>query len=116
MTRTNARYLLLQAGTYTVEAATATAGDTGGYTLRLSWAAADACVEDLGKLSSASSPLSGSGIIAQDAACVSSLRDPKSTDTFYAAPQYVHAGCGGDGDAQPEPRVAGQGDDLSSAH
>ena len=77
-------YLLLPKGAYTLEATTFTAGDTGGYTVSVSWAAADDCVEDLGKLDAASSPLSGSGIVAVDAGCTSPLRDPDSTQTFYA--------------------------------
>ena len=45
---------------------------------------ADACVRDLGALDAATASLSGSGIIAQDAGCTSSLRDPSGTSTYYA--------------------------------
>ena len=42
------------------------------------------CVQDLGTLDSATASLSGSGLISQDADCVSSQRDPDSADTFFA--------------------------------
>ncbi len=77
-------YLLLQAGTYTIEATTVTAGETGGYSFGVSWAAADACEQDLGTLDGANPSPSDSGTIAVDGSCTSSLRDPQSTDTHYA--------------------------------
>ena len=76
--------LLLSAGTYTVEVTSNGVEETGGYQLDVWWWAADACVRDLGLLGSSSSSLSGSGVVAQDGSCVSSLRDPGGTSTFYA--------------------------------
>jgi len=46
--------------------------------------AAARCVGSLGTLDAATSYLSGSGIIARDAGCVSSQRDPDGTGTFFA--------------------------------
>ena len=77
------RYLLLPAGTYTVEASRPV-GRVGPYSVSAQWAPADQCVEDLGKLGLARPSLSGSGIVAVDAGCTSSLRDPDSTATHYA--------------------------------
>ena len=78
-------HLLLQAGTYTIEATTSSVEATGDYTAGVRWAPADACVRDLGTLDGAASSLSGSGIIAQDASCTSSQRDPNdAVSTFYA--------------------------------
>ena len=76
--------VLLGAGTYTAEVTTYTAGGTGGYTVRVSWAEATACTQDLGALGASAPLLSGSGIVARDADCTSSLRDPQSSATFYA--------------------------------
>ena len=76
--------LLLGAGTYTVEVTSNNANETGGYQVWVNWWPADECVRDLGTLDAVSSSVSGSGIIAEDGSCTSSLRDPNSTSTFYA--------------------------------
>ncbi len=77
-------YLLLAAGTYTAEVTTGSAGQVGSYSLSVSWAPADACVRDLGTLDAESPSVSVSGIVAVDAGCTSSRRDPDGTSTFYA--------------------------------
>ena len=82
-------FLLLAAGTYTIEATTVAAGDTGGYSVQVSWAAADDCVEDLGTLSATNLSASASGIVAVDAGCVSSLRDPNDKVTVYYARRHT---------------------------
>ena len=77
-------YLLLAAGTYTIEATTGSPQQTGSYSVRANWWPADGCVRDLGTLDATAT--SASGIIAVDASCVSSLRDtnPDSTNIYYA--------------------------------
>lgn len=77
-------HLLLGAGTYTVEASKTDAGRTGAYWVHVDWAAADACVRDLGALGGASPSVSGSGIVAVDASCISPSRAGDSTDVYYA--------------------------------
>ena len=79
-------YLLLAAGTYTIEATTGSPQQTGSYSVRANWWPADGCVRDLGTLDATATSASGSGIIAVDASCVSSLRDtnPDSTNIYYA--------------------------------
>ncbi|WP_419848088.1 Ig-like domain-containing protein [Candidatus Poriferisocius sp.] len=77
-------HLLLAAGTYTIEATKSSPGATGAYTVGARWAPADACSRSLGALGEGSSSLSGSGIVAVDAGCTSSLRDPDSSSTYYA--------------------------------
>ena len=73
-TSASLRHLLLAAGTYTIEATTPYAGDTGHYTVNVNWTPADSCVRELGTLDAAVTVASGSGIIAQDAGCVSAAR------------------------------------------
>ena len=78
-------HLLLQAGTYTIEATTTYAGDTGDYEVRVERWPADGCVRELGALDATTAVAQGSGIIAVDAGCVSSARGPAGTSgTFYA--------------------------------
>ena len=78
------RYLLLPAGTYTVEATTHYAQAVGSYSVSVSRWPADACVRDLGTLDATTSSATGSGIVAVDASCTSSQRDPGSASTYYA--------------------------------
>ena len=77
-------HLVLAAGTYTIEATTWSGGDTGTYSVWVRRFDLTPCVQDLGTLDSATASLSGSGLISQDADCVSSQRDPDSADTFFA--------------------------------
>ena len=56
----------------------------GSYSVWVSRYDLTPCVGDLGALDAATSSLSGSGIIAQDAGCTSPQRDPGSTGTFFA--------------------------------
>ena len=83
-TSVHLRYLLLPAGTYTVEATTHYAQAVGSYSVSVSRWPADACVRDLGTLDATTSSATGSGIVAVDASCTSSQRDPGSASTYYA--------------------------------
>ena len=77
-------HLLLQAGTYTIEATTNSSGATRPYSVSVRWDPADACVRDLGTLDATTTSASGSGIVAVDSSCVSSQRDPGTTSVYYA--------------------------------
>ena len=100
-------HLLLAAGTYTIEATTNSSEATGSYSVWASRAPADGCVRELEAFGAdATSTVSGGGIIAQDAGCVSTARNPDVSElTYYArrhvftldAPATVSVGVGGSG-------------------
>ena len=75
-------HLALAAGIYTAEVTGAGPGRPGGYRLWVRRWAADACVRDLGGLEGTTTWVSG--IVAADASCVSSQRDPGGSSVFYA--------------------------------
>ena len=82
-------HLLLAAGTYTIEATTDYAGD-GGYSVWASRAPADGCVRELEAFGAdATSTVSGGGIIAVDAGCVSTARNPDVSELTYYARRHV---------------------------
>ena len=83
-TSASLRHLLLAAGTYTTEATTREAGATGDYSLWVQRWPADGCARELGALGAEMASASESGIIAQDASCVSAARDLGSLATYYA--------------------------------
>ena len=93
--------LLLAAGTYTIEATTRSAEATGNYTVAVNWNPADGCVGELGALDAATSYVTARGIIALDASCVSSQRNPGSSSTYYAR-RHVHPRRAGDDHDQPQ--------------
>ena len=83
-------HLLLAAGTYTIEVTTDYAGATGGYSVWASRAPADGCVRELEAFGAdATSTVSGGGIIAVDAGCVSTARNPDVSELTYYARRHV---------------------------
>ena len=78
------RYLLLPAGTYTVEATTSASEAAGDYTVQATWLPMTLCVWEWGVFGAPTIYAGWWSLIAQDAGCVSSQRDPGSSGTYYA--------------------------------
>ena len=84
------RHLLLAAGTYTIEATTNSSEATGSYSVWASRSPADGCVRELEAFGAdATSTVSGGGIIAVDASCVSTARNPDVSELTYYARRHV---------------------------
>ena len=89
LARNGASHLVLEAGTYTIEATTWSAGHVGSYEVWVQRYDLTPCVGVLGTLDSATSRLSGSGIIARDSGCTSSQRDPDDAVSTYFARRHT---------------------------
>ena len=88
-TSASLQHLLLAAGSYTIEATTRETGATGEYSLWVQRWPADGCTRELGTLDAAVTVASGSGIIAQDAGCVSAARNRELPGSTYYARRHV---------------------------
>ena len=89
LARGGASHLVLEAGTYTIEATTASPGDAGSYSLDVVRYSRTPCVQDSGTLDSMRTTLWAPGVIDQDASCTSPQRDPDDRSAVYFARRHT---------------------------